>query len=191
MSVDPMQSFVFEGTKVRTMSINGASWFVARDVAQVLGYAKPGNAIARHCKGSLKRGIPTSGGLQEMAVISEGDVYRLIFGSNLKAAERFEEWVVAEVLPSIRRRGMYLEGQQGIRAGLLDTLAENIRESALPALREFDRRTEHLHWYALNKPREYERQFSLAVDMIALDFDLPRSLVEGLALQGMSVISAD
>ncbi|QQU71205.1 hypothetical protein I6I45_27235 [Pseudomonas fluorescens] len=63
-------------------------------------------------------------------------VYRLILNSRLQSAERFEEWVVAEVLPSIRKRGMFIMGQQKIRTELLDALAENIREKALPALRE-------------------------------------------------------
>ena len=71
-----------------------------------------------------------------------------------------------------------------------DALAENIREKALPALREFDRRTEHLHWLALNNPQEHERRYQLAVDEVALDYDLPRSLVEALTRHGMSVITA-
>ncbi len=77
-----------------------------------------------------------------MRIIPERDVYRLIFNSRLQSAERFEDWVVTEVLPSIRKRGMYIMGQQKIRTELLDALAENIREKALPALREFDRLTE-------------------------------------------------
>lgn len=190
MRSTPTLSFVFEGERVRSLLIDGEPWFVGRDVAQVLGYAKPENAIGRHCKGPLKRGIPTLGGIQEMAVIAERDVYRLIFSSKLPSAERFEEWVVSEVLPSIRKRGIYLEGQQLIRAELLDALAENIREKALPALREFDRRTEHLHWLALNKSQEHERRYQLAVDEVALDYDLPRSLVEALTRHGMSVITA-
>ncbi|TDB00777.1 BRO-N domain-containing protein [Halomonas marinisediminis] len=137
MNNTPTLSFIFEGNPVRSVLIDGDPWFVGRDVATVLGYAKPENAISRHCKGTLKRGILTLRGVQEMAFIAERDVYRLIFSSKLPAAERFEEWVVSEVLPSIRKRGVYLEGQQKIRAELLDALAENIRDKALPALREF------------------------------------------------------
>lgn len=191
MNTTPTLSFIFEGNPVRSVLIDGDPWFVGRDVALVLGYAKPENAISRHCRGTLKRGIPTTSGVQEMAVIAERDVYRLIFSSKLPAAERFEDWVVSEVLPSIRKRGVYLEGQQKIRAELLDALAENIRDKALPALREFDRRTEHLHWLALSKPHEHERRYQLVVDSIALDFDLPRSLVEALTRYGMSVVATD
>ena len=64
--------------EVRTLEENGKVLFCASDVAEALGYAKPRNAIATHCKGALKRGILTAGGNQEMTFIPEGDVYRLI-----------------------------------------------------------------------------------------------------------------
>lgn len=101
--------FTFEptGTTVRALEIDGDPWFVARDVAVTLGYAKPENAIAAHCKGTLKRGIPTPGGTQAMTIIPERDVYRLIMRSKLPAAEAFEDWVVGTVLPSIRKTGVY------------------------------------------------------------------------------------
>ena len=86
--------------------------FCGSDVAKALGYAKPQNAIAIHCKGALKRGIPTSGGIQEMSFIPESDLYRLVFSSKLPNAERFTDWVTEEVLPSIRRNGGYIAGQE-------------------------------------------------------------------------------
>lgn len=92
---------------VRTLTEDGNTLFCGSDVARALGYAKPQNAIAAHCKGALKRGIPTNGGMQEMSFIPEGDLYRLITHSKLPDAEKFERWVFEDILPSIRRNGMY------------------------------------------------------------------------------------
>lgn len=98
--------------QIRTAEINGKPYFVASDVATALGYATPRDAIARHCKGVVKRDTPTSGGTQELSYINEGDVYRLIMRSKLPAAEKFESWVMDEVLPSIRKNGGYIAGQE-------------------------------------------------------------------------------
>lgn len=92
---------------VRTVEINGKPYFVANDVARALGYKRPADAVTAHCKGSVKHRYLTDGGEQELKVIPEGDVYRLIVRSKLPSAERFESWVFDEVLPSIRKTGMY------------------------------------------------------------------------------------
>lgn len=89
------------------LMINGRPYFPAKDCAEKLGYAKSRNAIDRHCKGALKRGVPTNGGIQEKTFIPEGDLYRLIVRSKLPAAERFETWVFDELLPCIRKHGFY------------------------------------------------------------------------------------
>lgn len=99
--------FSFDGADVRVVTIDGEPWFVAKDVAEVLGYAKPRNAVAAHCKGALIQGVLTAGGEQAMTLIPERDLYRLVMKSHLASAERFEEWVVGEVLPSIRKTGGY------------------------------------------------------------------------------------
>ena len=98
--------------EVRTMEENGAVLFCGSDVAKALGYAVPRKALFDHCKGVLKRNIPTSGGIQEMSFIPESDLYRLVFSSKLPNAERFTDWVTEEVLPSIRRNGGYIAGQE-------------------------------------------------------------------------------
>lgn len=93
--------------QVRTYEENGKVLFCGVDVAFTLGYSKPRNALAQHCKGALKRGIQTNGGMQEMIFIPESDLYRLVFGSKLPTAEKFTDWVTEEVLPSIRQKGAY------------------------------------------------------------------------------------
>jgi prophage antirepressor-like protein len=94
---------------IRTVDIDGEIWFVATDVAKILGYAKPNNAINTHCKekGTLKQGIPTNSGVQNMTLINEPNVYRLIIKSQLPSAEKFESWLFEEVIPSIRKKGYY------------------------------------------------------------------------------------
>lgn len=94
--------------EVRTVQAKDKIYFVGKDIAKALGYNKPTDAVSRHCKGVLKMGIPSNGGIQEMSVISEGDVYRLISRSKLPSAEKFETWVFDEVLPTIRKHGAYM-----------------------------------------------------------------------------------
>ena len=100
--------------KVRFVTIDGKPYAVARDVAEMLGYKKPRNAISAHCKGALKQGILTEGGIQEVSVIPESDIYRLIFKSKLREAEKIEEWVMNVVLPAVRMDGMYVDGEENI-----------------------------------------------------------------------------
>ena len=103
---------VFENQEfglVRTIALeNGTVLFCGFDVASALGYAKPRNALSTHAKGALKQGVLTDGGIQEMIFIPEPDVYRLIIRSKLPAAEKFEQWLMESVLPSIRRHGAYV-----------------------------------------------------------------------------------
>lgn len=92
---------------IRTTEIDGKPYFVATDIATALGYTNPRKAVNDHCKGVTKRDTPTSSGVQSMSYINEGDLYRLIMKSKLPSAEKFESWVMDEVLPTIRRHGMY------------------------------------------------------------------------------------
>ena len=93
---------------VRIIEEDGKYLFCGTDVAKALGYARPNEAVTKRCKGTLKRRTLTNGGIQEMLFISEGDVYRLIVHSKLPSAERFERWVFDEVLPSLRKNGIYI-----------------------------------------------------------------------------------
>lgn len=99
--------------ELRTFVDGDKVWFCGTDVAKALGYAKPNNALRTHCKGdALKRGITDSlGREQEARFIAEGDFYRLVVGSKLPGAQRFESWVFDDVLPAIRRRGGYMSAR--------------------------------------------------------------------------------
>ena len=107
--------------EIRTLEENGKVLFCATDVARSLGYSNPYDAIAKHCKGVAKRegvsfttnqhGVTTEQ-KSMMSFIPESDLYRLVFSSKLPNAERFTDWVTEEVLPSIRRNGGYIAGQE-------------------------------------------------------------------------------
>ena len=98
---------------VRTLEEeSGAIMFCGKDVAMALGYKSPKDAISAHCKGAVKHRLPTSSGEQDMTFIPESDLYRLVFSSKLPTAEKFTDWVTSEVLPSIRKNGGYIAGQE-------------------------------------------------------------------------------
>lgn len=100
--------------QMRTLTIHDEPWFVGRDVATALGYSNPSKTIKDHVdsedKGVTKR--YTLGGEQELTIINESGLYSLILSSKLPSAKRFKRWVTSEVLPSIRKNGGYIEGQE-------------------------------------------------------------------------------
>jgi prophage antirepressor-like protein len=101
--------FCFGSASVRVViDEKGEPLFVGRDVCDVLGYANAADAIAKHCKGVARRyPLQTAGGMQEVRVLAEPDVLRLIISCSLPAAQAFERWVFEEVLPKIHRTGSY------------------------------------------------------------------------------------
>lgn len=101
--------FQFESTSVRVVTDeHGEPLFVGKDICEALGFANPNDAMNKHCKGVAKRyPLSTAGGVQEMRVLSEPDVLRLIVNCTLPAAEAFERLVFEEILPTIRRTGSY------------------------------------------------------------------------------------
>ena len=94
---------------VRTLMVNDKYYFVGKDIAEALGYKRPSDAIAQHCKHTVKHRIVDNTGFEQpMNIIPESDVYRLIIKSKLPEAEKFEEWVMEEVLPQLRMSGVYI-----------------------------------------------------------------------------------
>lgn len=100
--------------KVRVIERNNEPWFVGKDVAEVLGYSNPRKALSDHVKGPHKgvTNCDTLGGKQQLTIIDEAGLYSLVLRSKLPAAEDFQEWVVAEVIPSIRKTGKYIAPKQ-------------------------------------------------------------------------------
>ncbi len=95
--------------EVRTLTINGEPWFVAKDISDVLGYRMASDMTRRidnEDKGTHLTSTPN--GEQNMSIINESGLYAAIMGSKLEAAKRFKHWVTSEVLPTIRKTGGYV-----------------------------------------------------------------------------------
>ena len=93
--------------QVRFAYINGELYAVGKDVATALGYVDASGTVSKKCKAISKMEIPTNGGNQITSLIPESDIYRLIFGSQLESAKKFQDWVFKDVLPQIRKTGSY------------------------------------------------------------------------------------
>lgn len=110
--IEDEKVFIYGDEDVRVLEISGEPWFVGKDVAEVLGYAKPENAIAAHVDDEDKTTTLIQGGgtnyKTKTTIINESGLYSLIFGSKLESAKRFKKWVTSEVLPQIRKTGGYL-----------------------------------------------------------------------------------
>ena len=102
--------FQFQSNTIRTVAIDGEVWFCATDVCAVLGYTNSRKAIIDHCKASgvTKRYTSSGGQNREATFINEPNLYRLIIRSKKPEAEKFEIWVMEEVLPAIRKTGAYI-----------------------------------------------------------------------------------
>ena len=132
---------------VRSLMVNGEPYFVGRDVAKILGYANPNDALAKRVdeedKGVAK--CDTPGGSQELTVINESGLYSLIFSSRLPSAKRFKRWVTSEVLPAIRRHGVFA----------VDDIVNNT-DALIEALQAF--RAERLQRMALEEENAVQKQ---------------------------------
>ncbi|MBO1141485.1 phage antirepressor [Enterococcus avium] len=123
------QIFNFEQNEVRTFVENEVPYFVANDVAKTLGYKNPSKATNDHCKKAIETwGNDSLGRRQKFKIIPESDVYRLIIKSNLPSAEKFESWVMEEVLPQIRKHGMYATDELLDNPDLLIEVATKLKE---------------------------------------------------------------
>ena len=123
---------------IRTMVDNetGRVLFCGKDVAEVLGYKNPNEALREHCKGVSEILTPTAGGRQNMKYITEADVYRLVMRSKLPEAEQFQDWVCEEVLPRIRKTGGYIPVREEESAETILSKALLIMERTVKLQRE-------------------------------------------------------
>ncbi|MGF9979325.1 phage antirepressor [Viridibacillus arvi] len=108
--MDQLQMFNFENQGVRVIEKDGEPWFIGKDVANILGYSNPRDALSKHVEAEDK-GVAkcdTLGGSQNLSIINESDMYSLVLSSKLESSKRFKRWVTSQVLPSIRKHGAYM-----------------------------------------------------------------------------------
>ena len=127
------QLFNFNGQQVRTVTINDEPYFVGKDVATILGYKKPENAIANHVENEDKTTTLIQGTgsnyKSKSVIINESGLYSLILSSKLPTAKEFKHWVTSEVLPAIRKHGAYMTDKKAFDVvhnanGLADLLQQ-------------------------------------------------------------------
>ncbi|CCI87008.1 phage repressor protein/antirepressor Ant [Lactobacillus gigeriorum] len=132
------QLFDFENQQVRTVIIDSEPYFVGKDVATILGYARTADALKSHVdeEDKLTRQFTDSGQRREMVIINESGLYSLILSSKLPTAKKFKRWVTSEVLPAIRKHGAYMTDEKAFDvvnnkeglASLLQQAADQLRE---------------------------------------------------------------
>lgn len=109
--MNEITSYVFDGSNVRTLVIDGQPYFVGKDVAEILGYANTRDALSKHVDSEDKNTVAIHDGIKRgnpnQTVINESGLYSLILGSKLPQAKEFKHWVTSEVLPAIRKTGAY------------------------------------------------------------------------------------
>lgn len=102
---------------VRTVVIEGEIWAVAKDVCDILGTKTKDVPSVLNNKGIDSIDILTNGGKQTMTIISEQGLYKLIFKSRKPFAEEFQDWICGEVIPALRKDGMYVDGEEKVKSG--------------------------------------------------------------------------
>lgn len=132
---------------IRTLEINGEPYFVGKDVAALLGYADPNKSIAMHVDEDDKLNDKSASSLGQRGgwFINESGLYSLILSSKLESAKRFKRWVTSEVLPSIRKSGGYIAGQEQM------TDSELMAKALLVAQKQIDERNAQIERM---KPKE-------------------------------------
>lgn len=178
--------FAETSVTIRTVTIGDDIMFIAKDVAEALGYKDTKKAIAAHCRKAINIDLRDVGneanhppiisaGNPNAKAIPESDVYRLIMRSKLPAAEPFEDWVVEEVLPSIRKVGGYVSGlsvSDGVSMEAQRILIDHLKAQAIPALRELDT----LNRYGNIKPEQLDRVITEVSKRTALPSDIIKRL---------------
>ncbi|KTT85985.1 prophage antirepressor [Mammaliicoccus sciuri] len=111
--MNELQIFSFDSNEVRTVVVNEEPYFVGKDVAEVLGYTNTRDALNRHVDDEDKKNLTSRNTTLEnlpnrgLTAVNESGLYSLIFSSKLDSAKRFKRWVTSEVLPVIRKHGIY------------------------------------------------------------------------------------
>ncbi|AIY80528.1 hypothetical protein FDB15_04995 [Clostridium botulinum] len=155
--------------QVRMVEIKGRPYAVGIDIAKALDYSNPSKAIINHCKGITKLGIPSEGGVQETNIIPEGDIYRLVVkaadqSKNLdikQKAEEFEKWIFDDILPSIRKHGMYATDELLDNPDLLIAAATKLKEERAARIEAEKQRNKLIHQTKLYTTSEIAKESGL------------------------------
>lgn len=126
--MNEVQLFNFENHEVRSLLINSEPWFIGKDVAEILGYSNPRDAISKHVDSEDKNSVAIRDGITRgnpnQTVINESGLYCLVLSSKLPSAKKFKRWITSGVLPALRKTGQYqvkeLSGQELMAKALIE-----------------------------------------------------------------------
>lgn len=149
--------------QVRVTTKDNEPWFVGKDIAEVLGYSNTAKAIRDHVdiEDKLSERIVLSGQNREVILINESGLYSLILGSKLPSAKKFKKWVTSDVLPSIRKHGMYATDELINNPDLLIAAATKIKEERQARLEAEKLRDKLIHQNKLYTTSEIAKELGL------------------------------
>lgn len=149
--------------QVRVITKDGEPWFVGKDIATILGYKDTSDSLKRHVDtdDKLTRCFTDTGQSREMIVINESGLYSLILGSKLPSAKKFKKWVTSDVLPSIRKHGMYATDELINNPDLLIAAATKIKEERQARLEAEKQRDKLIHQNKLYTTSEIVKELGL------------------------------
>lgn len=168
-----MQLFVNKelNLEVRAVEINGEGWLVGKDVAEVLGYSNPSDALRTHVDEEDKKQIAYHDlqklGLNDFGtkggwIINESGLYSLILRSDMPTAKQFKRWVTSDVLPSIRKHGMYATDELLDNPDLLIAAATKLKEERAARLEAEKQRDKLVHQNKLYTTSEIAKELGLS-----------------------------
>lgn len=150
--------------EVRAVEINGEGWLVGKDVAEVLGYANSRDALSNHVDDEDKASVAIYDGRQNrnMTIINESGLYSLVLSSKLPGAKKFKRWITSDVLPSIRKHGMYATDELLDNPDLLIAAATKLKEERAARLEAEKQRDKLVHQNKLYTTSEIAKELGLS-----------------------------
>lgn len=183
--MNELKVFDFEQQNVRTVIVENEPYFVGKDVAEVLGYSRPDNAVRSHIEkeDKLTHQISASGQNRKMTLINESGLYSLILKSKLPDAKRFKRWVTSEVLPQIRKQGMFMS------AGVANEIMENpqVIQMIADQVAHINRNNESTNQKLESIDNRLEDEYVTPQDINAIQYAIRYKAEQILDSQGMQL----
>ena len=150
--------------EVRAVEIDGEGWLVGKDVAEVLGYSNSRDALSNHVDDEDKASVAIYDGRQNrnMTIINESGLYSLVLSSKLPGAKKFKRWITSDVLPSIRKHGMYATDELLDNPDLLIAAATKLKEERAARLEAEKQRDKLVHQNKLYTTSEIAKELGLS-----------------------------
>nr|WP_010133232.1 BRO family protein [Microbulbifer agarilyticus] len=195
LTINDVTTLNFEGQPLKVVQREGEPYWIAKEVCDILGYKNARQALLDQvepedilrCHSTDAQTLTGNSKARSLNLINEAGLYGLAFGSTLKSAKRFKRWVFKEVLPSIRKHGGYIQGQDEL-TDLQKAVLNGTAQSLTAALRYVERETKHLFWLSPAKQSQYLNRI---MDNAASRYRLPMELVEAVSRFGVADVQKE